>query len=326
MPRFWSLFPNVTKFDALHTLFVKGADPSPTGTCVGFLYERDTTMATFFNQATLTYRGGATNSNIVTGEIREVLSANKNASTDTYTPGDELTYFVNIINTGATALTGLTVTDDLGAYPFGAGTLTPLTYVDGSAQYFVGGVPQTAPTVVSTSPLIVSGLTVPAGGNAQLVYRAVPNEYAPLASTSTILNTVTITGPGIPTPVRASETVTILGGTALTIAKALNPTTVSDGERLTYTFVIENSGNEEAVATDDLVVSDTFDPALSDIVVTLNGTTLPAGSYTYDEATGAFATNPGVLTVPAATYTQDPVTGAWTLLPGTTVLQVSGTV
>jgi hypothetical protein len=42
-------------------------------------------MATFFNQATLTYRGGATNSNIVTGEIREVLSANKTASSDTYT-------------------------------------------------------------------------------------------------------------------------------------------------------------------------------------------------------------------------------------------------
>jgi hypothetical protein len=37
-------------------------------------------MATFFNQATLTYRGGATNSNIVTGEIREVLSANKTAT------------------------------------------------------------------------------------------------------------------------------------------------------------------------------------------------------------------------------------------------------
>ena len=283
-------------------------------------------MATFFNQATLTYRGGATNSNVVTGEIREVLSANKTAGSDTYATGDELTYFINIINTGTTPLTGLSVTDDLGAYPFGEGTLTPLTYVDGSALYFVGGIPQATPTVVSTRPLTVSGLSVPAGSNAQLVYRAIPNEYAPLSEGSTILNTVTIIGPGVPTPVRASETVTVLGGTALTIAKALNPTTVSDGERLTYTFVIENSGNEDAVATDDLVVTDTFDPILTDIVVTLGGTTLPAGSYTYDEATGVFATNPGVLTVPAATYTQDPVTGAWTLLPGTTVLQVSGTV
>jgi uncharacterized repeat protein (TIGR01451 family) len=119
-------------------------------------------MATFYNQATLTYRGGSTNSNIVTGELREVLTANKTATTETYSADNELTYLVNIINTGATALTGLTVTDDLGAYPFGTGTLTPLTYVDGSALYFVGGVQQADPTVVSTSPLIVSGLNVPA--------------------------------------------------------------------------------------------------------------------------------------------------------------------
>lgn len=283
-------------------------------------------MATFFNQATLTYRGGATNSNIVTGELREVLSANKTATADNYAPGEELTYLVNIINTGATALTGLTVTDDLGAYPFGTGTRTPLTYVADSALYFVGGVPQADPTVVSTDPLVVSGLNVPAGGNAQLVYRATPNEFAPLAADGTITNTATITGPGVPTPVRASETVTAQCGTALSITKSLSPTTVSDGERLTYTFIIENSGNEEAVATDDLVVTDTFDPILTDIVVTLNGTTLPVGSYTYDEATGVFSTTPSIITVPAATYTQDPVTGEWTLLPGTTVLQVSGTV
>jgi uncharacterized repeat protein (TIGR01451 family) len=126
--------------------------------------------------------------------------------------------------------------------------------------------------------------------------------------------------------VRAGETVTVQGGTALSITKSLSPTTVSDGERLTYTFTIENNGNEEAVATDDLVVTDTFDPILADIVVTLNGATLPADAYTYDEATGAFSTTPGAITIPAATYTQDPVTGEWTLIPGTTVLQVSGTV
>lgn len=283
-------------------------------------------MATFFNQATLTYRGGATNSNIVAGEIREVLSANKTATSDTYAAGEELTYLVNVINTGTTALTGLTITDDLGVYPFGTGTRTPLSYLDGSALYFVNGVPQAAPTVVSTDPLVVSGLNVPAGGNAQLVYRATPNGFAPLAADGAIINTATITGPGVPTPVRASETVTVQGGTSLSITKSLSPTTVSDGERLTYTFVIENSGNEAAVATDDLVVTDTFDPTLFDIVVTLNGTTLPAGSYTYDEATGVFSTTSGTITVPAAAFTQDPVTGEWTLIPGTTVLQVSGTV
>ena len=283
-------------------------------------------MATFYNQATLTFRGGATNSNVVTGEVREVLSITKTAVAESYAPGDELTYLINLVNTGTASLTGLTLTDDLGAYPFAGGNRTPLTYVTDSALYFIGGIQQTDPTVISTEPLVVSGLSVPAGENALLVYRAIPNEYAPLEAGSTVVNTATVTGPGVPSPVAASETVTVAGGTALSITKALNPTTVSDGERLTYTFVIENSGNEAAVATDDLVVTDTFDPILSDIVVTLNGTVLPAGSYTYDEATGEFSTAPSVITVPAATYTQDAVTGEWTLVPGTAVLQVSGTV
>ncbi len=283
-------------------------------------------MATFYNQATLTYRGGAANSNVVTGELREALSATKTAIVDTYGEGSELTYLIFIVNTGTTALTGLTVTDDLGAYPFGTGTRTPLTYVDGSALYFVGGVQQAAPTVIATDPLTVTGLSVPAGADALLVYRAFPNGFAPLEQGATITNTATITGPCVPAPVRASETITAQNGTDLSITKSLSPTTVSDGERLTYTFVIENSGNEAAVATDDLVVTDTFDPILSDIVVTLNGTVLPAGSYTYNETTGVFSTTPSVITVPAATYTQNPATGEWTLVPGTAVLQVSGTV
>ncbi len=283
-------------------------------------------MATFYNQATLSYRGGSTNSNIVSGELREALAANKTATTATYTADGELTYLINIINTGTSALTGLTVTDDLGAYVFGTQTLIPLTYVEGSALYFVDGVLQAAPTVTATEPLTVSGLSIPGGSNALLLYRATPNEFAPPAQGSTITNTATVTGPGVPAPVRVSETVTIQNGSALSITKSLSPTTVSDGDRLTYTFVIENNGNEEAVATDDLVVTDTFDPILSDIVVTLNGSTLPAGSYTYNQATGAFSSPPGVITVPAATYTQDPATGEWTLTPGTAVLLVSGTV
>ena len=74
------------------------------------------------------------------------------------------------------------------------------------------------------------------------------------------------------------------------------------------------------------VVTDTFDPRLSDLTVTLNGTALTAPTqYTYDAATGQFATVAGVITVPAATFTQN-AAGAYSVSPGTSTLTISGTI
>ena len=49
-------------------------------------------MAIFSNQATLTYNGSSTNSNIAYGEILDVLVATKTAVEGTYTPGQIVTY------------------------------------------------------------------------------------------------------------------------------------------------------------------------------------------------------------------------------------------
>lgn len=86
-------------------------------------------MAVFTNQATLTYNGNVINSNITTGEILEVLSATKTAVVETYSQDSEITYVIQILNSGTTAFTGLTITDDLGSYAFGTTTLVPLDYV-----------------------------------------------------------------------------------------------------------------------------------------------------------------------------------------------------
>ena len=55
-------------------------------------------MATFTNQATLSYNGGSTNSNIITGEIIEVLTASKTAVVNTYRTPDKITYVISLIN------------------------------------------------------------------------------------------------------------------------------------------------------------------------------------------------------------------------------------
>ncbi len=284
-------------------------------------------MAIFSNQATLTVNGNSTNSNIAYGELLEVLAVTKTAVEGTYTPGELVTYVVTLRNSGATALTGLTVTDNLGGYDFNGATAYPLTYENGSAALFVDGVPQGAPVVTAGPPLVVTGINVPAGGDAVLVYQARANAFADPADGGTIDNTVTATGAGISAPVTATETVTAGTSPNLTITKSITPTQVVDNDRVTYTFVIQNTGNEAVVATDDAVITDTFDPILTDIVVTFNGDVWTEGvQYNYDEATGLFTTVPSRITVPAATYTQDPVTGEYTVTPGVATLVVTGTI
>lgn len=284
-------------------------------------------MATFYNQATLSYNDTVTNSNIVTGELVEVLSASKTAVSDSYSAGDTVTYLVNIVNSGNTALTGVTVTDDLGAYAFGTGTVTPLTYIDGTTRYFVNGDVSATPAVTAGPPLVISGITVPANGNALIAYQARVNSFAPLAAGSEITNTATITAAGITNPVTVSATITAEEAARLTITKTLFPETVTENGVLTYTFIIQNTGNLPITAADNAAVTDLFDPVLDLISVTFNGTawTEPA-NYTYNESTGLFSTVAGQITVPAATYTQDPETGAWITQPGISTLVVRGTV
>ena len=249
-------------------------------------------MATFTNQATLTYNGQTTTSNVTVGELVETLTAAKTAVVPTYDPDGRVTYVISLVNSGAAPLTGLTVTDDLGGYTFNGATVYPLSYTAGSVRYYQNGVLQTAPTVTAGPPLVFTGITVPAGGNAVIAYEAAPTA-AP----------------------------------RLSISKSLSPTTVTENGQLTYTFAMQNTGNTAADAAAGAVVTDTFDPRLSGLTVTLNGTALTTpAQYTYDAATGVFATVPGVITVPAATFTQDAVTGAYSVTPGTAVLTVTGTV
>jgi len=284
-------------------------------------------MAIFSNQATLTYNGSTTNSNIAYGEILDVLVATKTSVEGTYAPGQTVTYAVTLRNTGTATLTGLTVTDDLGSYIFNGTTVYPLTYENGSATMFTNGVPQAAPTVVAGPPLVFSDITVPAGGDVVLVYQAQANSFANPSADGAIDNTVTVTGDGLSAAVSASETVNAELEPALTISKSITPTQVVDNDRVTYTFTIQNSGNQPVAATDNAAVTDTFDPILTALTVTFDGATWTQGTeYTYNETTGLFTTVPGEILVPAATYTQDPVTGEYTASPGIATLVVTGTI
>lgn len=283
-------------------------------------------MATFTNSATLSYNGNTVNSNTVTGNIVEVLSVTKTAVDTSYNANDALTYIISITNSGTTPVTGVTVSDNLGAYPFNGTTLTPLDYVDGSVLYYVNGVLQPAIVPTAVNPLTFSGITVPANGNVMLVYDATVNAFAPPDAQGTIQNEATVSSTDITAPITADETVAVAEEADLSITKSLSPLNVTENSEITYTFIIQNAGNTQTIATDNVTVTDIFDPALTNITVTLDGAILPTTSYSYDEATGSFATVPGAITVPAATFLQNALTGAYTVTPGVSVLTVTGTI
>ncbi len=283
-------------------------------------------MAFFTNYASLNYGGRRIQSNTVIGEIRETVSVTKTAVTDEYTAHDSIPYVITLVNSGAEAVSGLTITDDLGGYPMGEETLYPLRYTEGSLHSFANGVPQSAPAVKAGPPLVIEDVEIPPQGSLVLAYETAVTDYAPLGPDSQITNTATVTGEGVGVPLTASATVHTMDCPELCVSKAVFPSVVSPGGQLSYSFVISNSGNIGTSTEDGAVLSDSFDPRLTDICVSLNGEpwTAPA-NYSYDETSGLFETLPGQIQVPAASYTQNP-DGTWAVTPGTATLTVSGRV
>ena len=82
----------------------------------------------------------------------------------------------------------------------------------------------------------------------------------------------------------------------LGITKSISPVPVTENGSLTYTFLIQNEGNVPANEATAVIVTDTFNPILSNLTVTFNGSTWTEGEdYTYDKTTGTFATGSGKL-------------------------------
>lgn len=285
-------------------------------------------MATFYNQATLSYNGNLTSSNITAGEILENLLVTKTPVNSVYSADRDNSYVISIVNNGSVSYDNVTITDDLGEYTFNTpdDTVVPLTYITDTVRYFVNGIPQAAPTVTAENPLTVTGISVPAGGNAVIVYSARANSFAPLGEDASVTNTATVSGDGF-TDISASSTTTPENSAFLAISKSLSPAAVEENGRITYTFTIQNNGGTAVDASDDVIFRDDFTPPLTGLTAQFNGTPWTEGTnYDYSETTGVFTSIAGQITVPAATYVQDPATGAWSVQPGISTLVITGNI
>lgn len=279
-------------------------------------------MPAFTNQAKLSYDSRTALSNIANGNISDPFVLTKTAVNDDYIFGDDVTYVLTITNSSASALTNVTVTDDLGAYSYGPIPITvyPLTYV-GPILYSINGTPQAPIVPVSSTPTLAFVVpSVPAGGNATLIYEVDVNQYAPLDVGDSIVNTAAI--PSL-SGITAEEEIFTEDIPLLSICKSISPDPVIDNQPATFTFIVNNYGN---TASTDVVFTDTFNPILTGVVVKVDGVTQTLGvDYTYNAGTGVLTTVTGHLTVPEATYAQDS-SGIVTTTPGYITIVVTGIV
>ena len=275
------------------------------------------------NQASIRYRYGATDatalSNIATALLAQPLTVDKSSLETVYRTGEEMTYILSFTNSGTTALTNVTLEDTLGTFTIGTNPVTPLTFVPDALLYINGVNSGTITPAVAANSITFTVPSLAAQATAMIIYKVTPNEFAPLDDTSTITNTVTATADGLTEEATDFLTVTADQYADVTIFKGMT----TDGSVITYTFDITNAGNAPA---EDIVLTDTFDPAPASITVSMNGSVIPASDYTY---TGGVLTLPSgtgtPISLPAATITTDPVTGEVSVTPSSLTVTVVGT-
>lgn len=263
-------------------------------------------MATIQNQATLSYTYGTTTasavSNLAVAERSAALTLEKRVLEDAYRKNGELTYVILLKNTSAAALTDVVVADDLGTFtPAGGDTpVTPLTYAGPAALYLNGAFVEELTPDATDDGVTFTVPQLPAGAIAMLLYKAQVNEHAPTEAGGSIQNTATSGEQS------ASAEIPVEEYADVTIEKEMAPNPITDGATMTVTFTIENAGNTEAT---DLVLTDAFPIALSDVAITVNGA--PVTDFTFADNTLTLPTPDSgtTLSVPAGEKMTVVVTG-----------------
>ena len=306
--------------------FSKGADNSPVVSTL--IYDKENTMATIENFATVSYTsGGVTEtkvSNLAEIGLNSAVTLTKSVLGETYGEDSVLTYILTVTNTSSSEITNVSIRDDLGTFTSGTLELTPLTYTP-PALLLVDGTDSSASLTTDSS--VPGGLTfsfpsLPAGATANIVYRATVNEFAPLELSSTITNTATLESDSDCAEGTASETVTVAEAANVSVFKQMSPNPVVCGDLVTYTIRIYNYGN---IPAENVQLTDNFDPAPTNITVSRDGTLLAATDYTYENGLLTIpATDAQNIIVPAATFVRDAESGVVSVVPGMIEYVITG--
>ena len=271
------------------------------------------------NRASISYNGSGvvlSNQTNTTLIDQYTVELTKTPVVDTVIAGGDAVYVISLANTGAGALDGATLTDNLG------GTENQLSYVDGSAQFYMNGELVTG-TATPDADGVVFGYadTIIPGDNLLVIYAA----SVGIAQTGTITNTVTADVPTAEQTQRiivaqASATITITPVANVSIFKAASADTVQIGDTLTYTFTLMNTGSE---AAENINFTDALPEQfnVTSVSYTVDGTETPIADTDYTiEA-------PNTLIIPADGSTLEiDIPAATEEGPGITTITVTGTI
>lgn len=284
---------------------------------------------TLNNQANITYdyvgsaeTESAESNSVVTTLLDEYSAiATKNTINNNFRPGENVAYTIRLENNGRGDLYNVQVADNLGSTT----SSKPLTFL--SAILYINNVQTPITPVITEDNSVSFQLPSPfsSGDVAIILYTAaVKKDIAP--NITSITNTATITanggsvsGPIITVNPSPIATINIANFAQLCISKQSDKETIASGETLTYTFTINNSGNEQA---NNVVLTDTLPQnfTISQVNSIINGTTriYQPNEYDLDSTNTITLPNSSVspITVPAATSSG----------PGTVIVQISGTV
>ena len=285
-------------------------------------------MPTIENFATVTYTSGGVTatkvSNLAEIELDSSLSFSKTTLGNTYNADSSITYVISVTNFSTSTVSNIVITDNLGTFTFDSSELTPLTFEE-PALLLINGQDATAQLATDTSVPGSVTFTIPSltpDSTANIIYNALPNQFAGLASGSTIINTAELTSDSECTDGNATATVTIADAADIEVVKTMCPNPIVCGDTLTYTIRIYNYGNIDA---ENVQLTDTFSPAPTNISVFRNGVLIVGTDYTYINGTLTVPATYGD-TVPAATFTRDPETGEVAVTPGVGEYVITGVI
>jgi uncharacterized repeat protein (TIGR01451 family) len=288
-------------------------------------------MATIENFATVRFTSGgvATTriSNLAEVGLESAVTFTKTAVGSNYNGNGIVTYILSAVNTSASPINNITVRDDLGTFVIGETTeVTPLEFIS-PAVLLLNGRNASGELTTDTSVAGEVTFTFPtlgAGSAANIIYNARVTEFAPLEEGSVIVNTATLESDSDCADGSVTASVTVSSSADVTVTKQMSPNPVVCGDTITYTIRVYNYGN---IPAEDLVLTDTFIPAPTDITVTQDGVLLPATGYNYVDGTLTIPpTGASPLTLPAATFSRDAETGEVIVTPGMIEFVITGTI